>query len=259
MNGSEERPLRGACVVVTRPARQAAGLVQQIAVLGGKPLVFPTIVILPPQDRSALDLAQRHLAQYDFAVFVSANAVEYGVGDPAAWPANLVALAPGPSTAAALAAVGIGKIRIPATSMDSEGLLALPELADMRQKRVVIYRGGGGRELLGDALAGRGATVDYVDCYRREKPHGDFAALAAAWRSGEVDALTLTSSEGLDNLWELFDDASRRSIIGTPAFVPHPRVADRARELGFRRVIVSAPTDAGLLASLIEYFARPPT
>jgi uroporphyrinogen-III synthase len=259
MSVGERGPLYGACVVVTRPARQAAGLAQQIAVLGGKPLAFPTIVILPPDDRAALDLAQRNLAQYDYAVFVSANAVEHGVGDPASWPPHLVALAPGPSTAAALAAVGIGNVRIPATSMDSEGLLALPELADMRQKRVLIYRGGSGRELLGDALTGRGAAVDYVDCYRREKPRGDFTVLAAAWRAGEIDALTLTSSEGLDNLWELFDDASRPSIIATPAFAPHPRVADRARALGFRRVIVSAPTDAGLLASLIEYFARPPT
>jgi uroporphyrinogen-III synthase len=258
MSGSERGPLRGACIVVTRPARQAAGLAQQIAVLGGKPLVFPTIIILPPDDRAALDLAQRSLAQYDYAVFVSANAVEYGVGDPASWPSRLVALAPGPSTAAALAAVGIGNIRVPATSMDSEGLLDLPELAEMRGKRVVIYRGGGGRELLGDAITERGAAVDYVDCYRRAKPHGDFAAMAGAWRSGGIDALTLTSSEGLDNLWELFDDASRPSIIATPTFVPHPRVADRARTLGFRRVIVSAPTDAGLIASLIEYFANPP-
>jgi uroporphyrinogen-III synthase len=259
MNESDGRPLHGACIVVTRPARQAAGLVQQIAVLGGKPLVFPTIIILPPEDRSALDLAQRNIAQYDYAVFVSANAVEYGVGDPASWPSHLVALAPGPATAAALAAVGIANVHIPATTMDSEGLLKLPELADVRAKRVVIYRGGGGRELLGDALVERGAKVDYVDCYRREKPRGDFTAMASAWRAGEIDALTLTSSEGLDNLWELFDDASRPSIIATPAFAPHPRIADRARTLGFRRVILSAPTDAGLLASLIEYFDRPPT
>jgi uroporphyrinogen-III synthase len=259
MNGSEERPLRGACIVVTRPARQAAGLAQQIAVLGGKPLVFPTIIILPPDDRSALDRAQRNLAQYDYAVFVSANAVEYGVGDPASWPRHLVALAPGPATAAALASVGVGNIRVPASSMDSEGMLELAELADVTGKHVVIYRGGGGREMLGDALVERGARVDYVDCYRREKPRGDFTAMAAAWRAGEIDALTLTSSEGLDNLWELFDDASRPSIIETPAFAPHPRIADRARTLGFRRVIVSAPTDAGLLASLIEYFARPST
>jgi len=122
-------PLQGARIVITRPARQSAGLAQQIAALGGKPVMFPAIVILPPADRSALDRAQRDLAQYDYAVFVSANAVEYGVGDPASWPAHLIAFAPGTGTASALAAVGIGQVRIPTTTMDSEGLLALPELA----------------------------------------------------------------------------------------------------------------------------------
>ncbi|HEY8623174.1 MAG TPA: uroporphyrinogen-III synthase, partial [Casimicrobiaceae bacterium] len=128
MTASASGALQGARIVITRPARQAAGLAQQIAALGGKPLMFPAIVILPPADRSALERARRDLARYDYAVFVSANAVEYGVGDPALWPAHLVAFAPGPGTATALAAVGIGQVRMPATTMDSEGLLALPEL-----------------------------------------------------------------------------------------------------------------------------------
>jgi uroporphyrinogen-III synthase len=259
MTGNASGPLQGARIVITRPARQSTGLAQQIAVLGGEPVVFPAIVILPPVDRSALERAQRDLAQYDYAVFVSANAVEYGVGNPSSWPANLIALAPGPATASALAAVGISQIRIPATTMDSEGLLELPELADVAAKRIVIYRGGGGRELFGETLVGRGAQVDYVDCYRRSKPQGDFATMASAWRAGEIDALTLTSTEGLDNLWELFDDVSRPSIIATPTFVPHARIAERARALGFRRVIVTAPTDAGLLSSLLEYVASQQT
>jgi len=250
--------LQGARIVITRPARQSAALAQQIAALGGKPVMFPAIVILPPADRSALERAQRDLAQYDYAVFVSANAVEYGVGDPASWPAHLVALAPGPGTASALAAVGIGQVRIPATTMDSEGLLALPELADGEGKRVVIYRGCDGttgRELLGETLSERGAQIDHVECYRRDKPRGDFRTMAAAWRAGEIDALTLNSSEGLDNMWSLFDGPSRSSMAATPTFVPHPRIAERARMLGFGRVSITAPTDAGLIASLLEYFA----
>jgi len=122
----------------------------------------------------------------------------------------------------------------------------------------VIYRGSGGtggRELLGASLSERGAQVDYVECYRRAKPQGDFGNMATAWRAGEIDALTLTSSEGLDNLWALFDDVSRSSMAATPTFVPHLRIAERARILGFGRVTVPAPTDAGLLASLLEYFA----
>ena len=72
--------------------------------------------------------------------------------DPRRWPAQLVAFAPGPGTAEALASVGVTDVRIPATTFDSEGLLALPELSAVRGKRIVIFRGDGGREDLGDAL-----------------------------------------------------------------------------------------------------------
>ncbi|MGH8799861.1 MAG: uroporphyrinogen-III synthase [Casimicrobiaceae bacterium] len=248
-------PLRGAGIVVTRPARQAGTLAQQIAALGGKPLIFPTIVILPPADRRALDDAHRRLGQYDCAVFVSANAAEFGVGDAAAWPASLPVFAPGPGTAAALVSAGLGQVRQPRASMDSEGLLALPEFSAVAGKRVAIFRGGAGRELLGDTLTARGADVTYVDCYRRAKPQSGAAGLLAAWRERRIDAVTLTSSEGLDNLWAILDAYGREMLAATPAFATHPRIAELAGSLALTRVVVAAPGDAGLLASLLQYFA----
>ena len=251
-------PLNGAGVVVTRPARQAAALAREIATLGGRPLVFPAIVILPPVDEAPLREVQRHLEDYDIAIFISANAVEYGVGDPGAWPAQLLPLAPGPGTAAALAAVGITHARMPATTMDSEGLLALPELVDVAGRRVVIFRGAGGRELLRTALRARGAHVVQVECYRRARPAAGAAGLIEAWRDKRIDAVTLTSSEGLDNLWAIFDAEARAFLIATPVFVPHPAIARHAGALGLRSVIVTPPADAGLIASLLEYFAAHP-
>ncbi|MEO8740026.1 MAG: uroporphyrinogen-III synthase [Casimicrobiaceae bacterium] len=247
--------LDGAGILITRPARQAAGFAQQIAAIGGMPLVFPAIVILPPGDRRALDVAQHRLASYDFAVFVSANAVEYGVGDRQAWPGQLRVFAPGPGTAAALAAAGILDVRVPATTMDSEGLLALPELAAVSGKRVLILRGSGGRQLLGSTLTARGASVDYVECYTRAKPVAGAAGLEEALRERRVDATTLTSSEGLDNLWEVLGADARARFAATPAFVPHPRIAERARAIGIATVIVTEPADSGLIATLLEYFA----
>ncbi|HEV8552085.1 MAG TPA: uroporphyrinogen-III synthase [Casimicrobiaceae bacterium] len=249
-------PLNDAGIVVTRPARQAAGLAREIAALGGRPLIFPAIVILPPVDAAALRAVQWNLAHYDIAIFVSANAVEYGVGDPAGWPARILTLAPGPGTAAALAALGIANARIPATTMDSEGLLALPELLDVSEKRIIIFRGDGGRELLRTALEARGATVVQVECYRRAKPQGGAAGLIDAWHEKRVDAVTLTSGEGLDNLWDILGGEGRAHLAATPAFVPHTSIAERAKELGLRHVIVTSPADAGLLASLLEYFAQ---
>lgn len=251
------RPLAGAGIVVTRPARQAAGLVEQLAALGARPLVVPAIVILPPSDRSALDRAHATLDTYDIAVFVSGNAAEYGAPARGAWPARVRAFAPGPGTAAALVAVGVTDVQVPTTTFDSEGLLALPALADVRGRRVVIFRGDGGREALGDALRERGAQVDYVTCYRRAAPESGIGGLADALREGRVHAFTITSSEGLDNLWALFDAAARERVRQVPFFVPHPRIAERARGLGLTAVATPGG-DAGLVAGLLEWFASHP-
>src|SRR5258707_4942317 len=114
-------PLQDVGVLVTRPARQAAGLAAQLAALGASPIVFPATVILPPPDRTRLDRIHATLDRFDIAIFVSANAVEFGAPAPQSWPAQLQTFAPGPGTAAALAAAGIHNLTIPTGSFDSEG------------------------------------------------------------------------------------------------------------------------------------------
>jgi len=249
-------PLAGVGVIVTRPARQAARFARKLAVLDAAPLIFPAIVILPPADRDALDRAHADLAHYAAVVFVSANAVEYGAPDASRWPPKLAAFVPGPGTAEALADVGIVNVRIPATTYDSEGLLALPQLTHVRGQRIAIFRGDGGREVLGTTLTERGARVDYVECYRRAAPTSG-SGLAEALRDGRAHALTLTSSEGADNLWAVLDAEARAALGRLPTFAPHPRIAGRARDLGLNAIETSGG-DAGLIAGLLEWFASHP-
>lgn len=250
-------PLAGLGIIVTRPARQAAGFAQKLAALGASPIVFPAIVILPPENRAALDAAHARLSDFELAFFVSANAVEYGVPDPARWPVRIASFAPGPGTAAALAAVGIVDVQIPTTTFDSVGLLALPALADLSGRRVVLFRGEGGRDLLANTLRARGARVDEVPCYRRAAPSSGSAGLIEALRRGRAHALTVTSSEGLDNLWTIVGDEGRRLLATLPVFAPHPRIVQRARKLGLDAV-EAASGDAGLIAGLLEWVAKRP-
>ncbi len=250
-------PLAGVGVIVTRPARQAGGLARQLAALGASPIVISAIVILPPESRAALDRVHATLADYDIAIFVSANAVEYGVPAPDTWPDGLATFAPGPGTAAALVATGVADVRIPTTTFDSEGLLALPQLHDVDGRRVVIFRGEGGRGELAEGLRARGAVVTYVECYRRAAPSTAAAGLSEVLRAGRAHALTLTSSEGLDNLCALLDAGDRKLFAQLPAFVPHPRIAEHARALGFDPVETGG-ADAGLIAGLLEWFAQHP-
>ncbi|MCC6869630.1 MAG: uroporphyrinogen-III synthase [Burkholderiales bacterium] len=250
-------PLAGVGVLVTRPERQAGGFVRSLAALDATVVVFPAIVILPPRDAATLARVRAALATYDIAIFVSANAAEYGVPAAGAWPAALRVLATGPGTAAALAAVGLAGAQVPTTTYDSEGLLLLPELVAVRDKRIVIFRGEGGRDHLARTLRERGAHVDYAECYRRAPPTSAAAGLVEALLAGRIHASTLTSREALDNLCNLLPAAARERLARAPAFVPHPAIAAHARELGFTAVTTAAG-DAGLVAGLLEWFARHP-
>jgi uroporphyrinogen-III synthase len=250
--------LAGRHMVVTRPAGQAAHLATALAGQGAIPVFYPVLEILDIEDAApVLDVAIR-LDSYDLAVFVSPNAIEKALAlilPRRSWPVGLRVAALGKSSERELARNGIKDIISPRLRFDSEALLELPELTDVNDKRVIIFRGDGGRELLGDTLKARGATVEYVTCYRRARPQLDPAPLLKLWEEGRLDAVTLTSSEGLRNFHDMVGRLGQAWLKKTPAFVPHARIAEQAQILGLTKVIPTDPGDDGLMAGLMQYFA----
>jgi uroporphyrinogen-III synthase len=121
----------------------------------------------------------------------------------------------------------------------------------VRGRRIAILRGEGGRSLLGDTLRERGADVEYVECYRRVRPRSDAAPLVEAWRGGEVHAVTVSSAQGLANLFAMLEPELLRSL---PLFVPHARVAAEAQRFGARATFVAGPGDDEMMTSLVAYF-----
>ena len=238
--------LKGKGIVVTRPASLAKGLADQIEAAGGKAFLFPAIEIEPltPAPPSATP---------DLAVFISPTAVREGLKHLSALPqaqrVRVVALSKG--TRRELERQGVAVALSADEGADSEALLALPELRQVAAQRVAIFRGEGGRSVLGDTLRSRGASVEYVECYRRVRPHSDPAPLVAAWRAGGVHAVTVSSAQGLGHLFEMLDAELLR---GLPLFVPHARVADEARRLGARETFVAGPGDDEMLGCLVAYF-----
>ena len=250
--------LAGKTIVVTRPLAQAAPLAEAIAALGGQPLVFPLLEISPAADLQPLQTAAARIGDYRLAIFISPNAVDYAL--PAIlqhgpWPADLIPAAVGQGTVKVLAAQGVTGCIAPSERFDSESLLALPALAaeQVAGRRIAIFRGDGGRELLADTLRERGATVDCIPCYRRSGPSQGVQLLLDSWRKGSLAALTVSSSEGLRYLFDLLDDEGRACLAHTPVFVPHARIAENARALGLQRVELTAPADAGILDALKSY------
>ena len=252
------RPLAGKRILVTRPAAQAATLAALIEGQGGEAICFPLLTIAPADNAQPLLQAIDHLDDYALAIFISPNAVDFSVPQMLArrpWPAALQAAAIGPGTVAQLAGHGIGPVIAPAQRFDSEALLERPELQAERVagQKVLILRGNGGRELLAETLAARGARVDAVACYQRSAVTGK-EPLLSLLRNNRLDALTLSSSEGLHALLALLDTDAGERLRSLPVFVPHRRIYEIAGELGLSRRVLTAPADAGIIAGLCEYY-----
>jgi len=251
------RPLAGRGVVVTRPAHQARQLASLIEAAGGRPFLFPVLEIRDVERSAALlDVIDR-LDEFELAVFVSPNAVERGMALVAArreWPRKLKVAAIGGGSLRALERYGMTDVTAPEGRSDSEALLDLPALSLVFRKRIVVFRGVGGRELLGETLTDRGAVVEYAECYQRVLPDSDVASLLRAWTEKKLDAVTVTSSEGLRNLFDMVGAPGRESLLETPLFVTHPRIAETAQAMGVRRVVVTGPGNEGLVAGLSAYF-----
>lgn len=252
-----ELPLRGMGILVTRPAHQAGHLADLIAAAGGEAILFPTLEILGAADPSAANRLIDRLDQFDLAIFISPNAVNKGMELIRAkrdLPPGLAIAAIGRGSRKELERHGVKRVIAPPSQFDSEGLLELPKFQDMRGKRVVIFRGDGGREMLGDTLAARGAQVEYAECYRRAKPEADAAPLLRRWAKDGVQAVTVTSGESLHNLFELLGEAGQQWLRKTPLFAPHEKIAATARSAGIEQVWATATGDEGLVTGLIEWW-----
>jgi uroporphyrinogen-III synthase len=245
--------LSGKRVLITRPAGQAEQLARLVREAGGEPVSVPAIEILPLADPLPFHALSQRLDTFDLAIFVSRNAVRSALAllGSRAWPARLRTATVGQGGREELERRGFSGVITPESQADSEALLAEPALQQVQGWRIVIFRGDSGRQVLGDELAKRGAAVEYAACYRRVRPAG--GELAAAWARG-VDAVTISSAEGLENVIDMLGEGALRKLGSVALFVSHERVARKARRRGLERAIVAGPRDAQMAAALVAYF-----
>lgn len=243
----------GTGIVITRPRAAAEALAAELARAGARPFVFPALAIeeLPRSERLEASLAA--IPKAAWAIFVSANAVEQGlaaVRRAGAWPSQVRVAAVGEATAQALRDAGFPQVLAPRERHDSEALLELAPLQSVSGRRIVIFRGEGGRERLKEGLEARGAQVEYVECYRRVRPHVDPSSLLAAWSRGEVQAVSALSGETLDNFLTMIGAEGERAAARTALLVPHEAVARHRAAKRFSRVVVTGHGTAALIDAL---------
>lgn len=242
-------------VLVTRPGPRGEALAAAIEALGLAVARFEALRLetLPetPERRAAwldFDHFRRVVVVSPFAADCLAEALDRY------WPQLPLGIdyyAVGGATAAALhARLGV-RVHIPpveAGEETSEALLALGSLRDLSGERVLLVAGEGGRPVLADALAARGARITRLALYRRLPldPPPDMQHRLAR---GDYRALVVSSGEILEHLARWCRDAA----LNQPVIVSSARLATLAGRLGFRApVVASGATPAALAAAVAD-------
>lgn len=235
-------PLDRLRVLLTRPAGQAAEWRRDLEALGAAVRNVPVLAIEPVPEDTQTQAVIKNLDQFDFAIFVSTNAVQHAhdrlVARGQAIPAELTCYAVGDKTTRAAAAAGF---RARATAaVDSESLLALPELQLLRGKSVVVFKGAGGRELISQTLRARGAKLVEALLYQRCYPAANAAKLRQALLQSRPHVICVTSEAGVHNLIRMACAANvLAQLHATAVLAPGARVARAAQSEGFVDILTA--------------------
>ena len=250
--------LQGQVILNTRPAHQQAALTALLEADGARVLSFPAIQIVLHEP--SVPLQSMH--DFDVLLFVSRNAVDGAARcfDMAQLPSTIELGVIGSATREALRAClrdrGIWLVAEP--PFNSETLLACPGLQQMQGRRVAIFRGQAGRNLLGDELSRRDAEVEYFEVYRRQLPEIESGALSELCRPEFPSLIVLTSDEGLNNLIRLADAATWRRLCATPWLLISERMRESALKLGHNApvIIATQASDVGIHRSICAWASQ---
>lgn len=252
-------------VIVTRPGGAGQRLTERVTERGHLAAWWPAFDIGSAPDIEAARTALARLADYDLALFVSANAVRATVPLlKAPWPHGTIIGAVGAATRAAVDAelqpAGATLIA-PDDDGDSgsEAFWRAWQAYGARARRVLLLRAADGRDWLTERFIDSGATVDPVATYTRRARQLslDDVARLRSWVSANVSAVTVfSSSESVTALAQQVDSAAWAWLRRGTAIATHPRIAQRLATEGYARVINATFDDEAIIAKLESIHGR---
>ncbi|MFN4259361.1 MAG: uroporphyrinogen-III C-methyltransferase [Gemmataceae bacterium] len=255
----ERRPLFGHRVLVTRPRHQAGDLLRRLEVLGAVPYLLPAVAIREAPAWGPVDRALAQLRDYQWLVFTSANGVQAFLGRLRCQGLDLRALGGvrlaviGPATADALRDYHLEPDVMP-RSFRSEALAE--ELKPLvAGQRVLLARADRGRDLLRQELSAV-AAVDQVAVYSQVDAIDTHNEVFDCLRRGEIDYVTLTSSNIARAFLQSLDDVCRTRIqAGDIHLVTISSLTSAAVRAFDLPVAAEAPqeTTLGVTQALIEH------
>lgn len=242
-------------ILITRPAHQAHELAIKIKHSNGIAICFPSLEIVATPIKP-LALVLKKLPIYDFVLFISPNSVFKAAYTLHKlwpdWPSDVKTVATGPGTVFALKQHKLPTDYYPEKDFNGTGLLALPVLQDLKQKKILILKGQGGRFYLAKALKSRGADISRLNVYKRQLPDLDKNNIPD---KNAADVIICTSNSGLKNLVFLLYPSWQDILFEKQLLVISPRIADSAKKLGFVKppLISDNASNTAILKTLFSW------
>ncbi len=262
--GSHKSLLVDQCILNTRPLHQQEGLKSLLEAEGAEVVAFPAIEITECEITHFHRNLNENIEHYHIALFVSRNAVDgafrFLEGNTLADDLQLGVIGEGTGRALAGYVNDLDGRLIQSRPYNSEGLLAAAELQQIAGKNILIFRGQQGRNLLGDELRKRGASVDYCEVYRRKIPDYDADCFAQLTKQRFPTLAVFTSNEGMNNILNLTSGHLRRKLLDIPWLLISERMRESAVNLGHNAItIIAAVADDEGIQLTINEWARKQT
>jgi uroporphyrinogen-III synthase len=231
--------LQGCHVVSLRPVGDHETLRRAAAREGARLLALSPWRIEPRDDVTTHDQLGKAL-QASRVVFTSPSAVRAALAlRPLRTRRGQRWCAVGDGTALALRRAGIARVESP-RQMDSEGLLDLPVLTDVRGSDIGLVTAPGGRDRIAAGLLGRGARILRADVYVRVPVAPSTAALARLRALRRPPWLALSSGQALLQVLAQLPGPARECLLRARVAAASERLATLAREAGFEDIRIAA-------------------
>ncbi len=256
MSNVKKQALQGLSILVTRPVHQADQFCLMLKNAGAKPVRFPTLMIEETTQQDHTLRLLKQVDQQDIILFTSSNAAEFASSymDSLLSSHTYLVAAIGKKTTQTLQKKNIHVDIQPEKYYNSESLLALADMQQVKNKRILIIKGEGGRTLLRDTLKARGAIVQHANVYVRRCPTLSDCLLNTL-KSEKIDIITLTSAESSDNLLSLLSDQPIKWLTSATLLLGSQRIYDvitsRQTLSDNPHWIAENPSDDAMFAALL--------
>ena len=211
-------PLAGKTILVTRAAEQSSKFTTLLQRQGATVVEMPALRITPPSSWTDLDQAIANIAQFQWLILTSANAVNYfferfaTLGYDARTLGKIKIAVVGKKTAAVLKTKQLNPDYIPPNYVADSLIANFPE--NLSGQKLLFPRvETGGRAILVKELTNQGASVVEVAAYQSQCPeHVDQKAWQAL-KQQQIDIITFASSKTVKNFYTLLQQQSDVNTI----------------------------------------------